>query len=681
MIQVSEQAAAVIESDSRKFRSRFLLSGTAISGEVRSVKTHKGSCGETQFAPGMIFSSYLDVVLDYCQESLEGKELLYQIGVVIDEENTEWYDIGYFTVCKPSKSVYATSFQALGRISAKMGGIYSTNLSFPASIQSVLDEISSATGVEIDASEFDTSGMIETKPVGYLHREVLAFISGIFMGYATEDASGKVVISKYKTVGNIVDTDGDRTTILPTFADLDTVITGIKVIASDWYLDDSEEEPGESEESTNEVSYEYGEANAAVLNPFMTQDLFDANVNNLIGLTYRSGTVPISMGDFRIEPFDCMKVTDSAGDARLVPCMSVVHNFDGGLATEVIAPGTENEEGDETGFRGELGKAIKLINTDLVIAKKAILNCLTVEDLRTRKLTATNLHITGDSTFEGKVTATKLVVKEDIECVSGDIMRTNLATNSFEANGMQYIIATLGVTLANANISSGAYIDIGHGHATDNSIQTNTVNIYADDYIGLMADKVHVDSASIELYGDTTISGMMLTVSGAATFNSDVNVSGSLSIDGNVLTPGKTLFIPGFANTNGFTITKNGWYGVSPASGLIFINDLLVNPSAGSSVIYVKQSGWYKISLRLNETGSSPTGSVVMRLVAEGSSVDTDFIRSSYAYGGDNVEVTMIAPMDAGQGYCIYYKRNDSTTKVWLEQRAAYCLIEQLRLR
>lgn len=1206
MIQVSEQAAAVIESDSRKFQSRFLLSGTVISGEVRSVKTYKGSCGDAQFAPGLIYSSYLDVVLDYCHESLEGKELLYQIGVVIDEENTEWYDIGYFTVCKPSKSVYTTSFQALGRISARMGGLYSSNLTFPASIQSVLDEISSATGVEIDASEFDTSGMIETKPVGYLHREVLAFIAGIFMGYATEDASGKVVISKYKTVGNIVETDGDRTTILPTFADLDTVITGIKVIVSDGNSDGSEEETSEEEpeETVSEVSFSSGSVNVIVSNPFMTQALFDANVNNLIGLTYRSGTVSISMGDFRIEPFDCMKVTDSAGEIRLVPCMSVVHTFESGLTTEIIAPSIENEEGEETGFRGALGQTIERLTTDMVVAKEMISKRITADEailkfasieraeileanigqlsgdyaefktvtteefsaqravidevsgdlaayktaisdellvakgwmaegaignaqisdldavkiksgildtaLVTVKGTNGNLQIvdntisisdsnhvrvqvgkdaSGDYTLAVWDAAGKLIwdalgatentiqrpiirdevvaddaaikgTKLDIESVvtavngastkiSGTVVQVgdktlnvalseqettiteyggqisdhearitaneesillkvstqdfssykttvnaqidsaksevigytdaqittvneslsntnqeisvmkgqialkveqtdidtavqsievggrNLIRNSNFSNGIIYWAVERGSGsivddsvygqcfqfkvvsqnrilnsvsnvwkagqvytysfMAKANVEgvgirpSRSLADYGETHilttewvrhtgvitstltadtgtlsftcdsgdatyyitnvklekgnkATDwtpapedidssinavdskfssysttaqmnsaialakNEISLSVSETYAtiDNVAGIetrvsdaealisvhsneialtvrqdgvisainqsaeevkiQAEKITLAGATIadeftatnlHITGDSTFDGVLNGATGTfdgditaetlsakdsiniysnrfghvslkmmylddriinqthyprfcigiprgeeiytepddngftyfagkfggVEINSDLYVSGSLSIDGNVLTPGKTLFIPGFANTNGYTITKNGWYGVSPASGLIFINDLLVNPTAGSSVIYVKQSGWYKISLRLGETGSSPTGSVVMRLVEEGNSVDTGFIRSSAAYGGDNVEVTMIAPMDAEQGYSIYYKRNDSTTQVWLEQRTAYCLIEQLRLR
>ena len=367
MIQVSDKTLAVLTGSSRKFQARFLFGGSEVSGEIRELRIYKGSCGETQFIPGAVYSSYLETTLDGCNESLSGKELQCQIGIEVDDA-LEWYDIGYFTAYKPSTNIRMTSFTGIGRLSAKMGGIYVSSLTYPAKIQSVLDEISENTGVPIDAAGFDTMQEIASRPSGYLFREVIGMIAGLFLGYATEDAAGTIVFRSFKDE-NVITTDGERTTQLPEFEDEDVEITGVKVVVSSGSTDENEEA---DEEIANEVAFSDGIVNVAISDPYMTQEIFEQNKSNLIGYKYRPGIVTISLGDFRIEPFDTLQVTDDMDVVRNVPCMSVVHTFDGGLTTTVTAPGLENEEGDETAYRGQLSQTIERIQKELVSAQQVI---------------------------------------------------------------------------------------------------------------------------------------------------------------------------------------------------------------------------------------------------------------------------------------------------------------------
>ena len=386
MIKVSDLAAKAISANSRTFLSRFLHNGAVISGDVRSVITHKGSCGESTFTPGAIYSSYIDVVIDNCKESLSGKELTYQIGVVIDENTTEWYDIGKYTVHKPSTDVYTTSFTALGRISAKLGMLYQSKLTFPTTIQNILDEISGNTGVSIIATGFDTSGVIENEITGYMYREVLAIIAGIFFAYATEDSAGNIVFANFKN-GNIIRTDGDRTSVLPKFADMDTEITGVRVSGGEITVID----PETGDEVYQDQTFVSGNANVAIQNEFMTQALFDANAGNVIGFTFRPATVSISLGDFRIEPFDSLLVTDSLGVERTVPCMSIIHRFDGGIITEVVAPELQDDDSG-TAFKGMFSQAIQRFQHDLISVKNLLAGTVTAEEIKANYATIENLN-------------------------------------------------------------------------------------------------------------------------------------------------------------------------------------------------------------------------------------------------------------------------------------------------
>ena len=387
MIKVSALAERAISANSRTFLSRFLHNGAEISGDVRSVITYKGSCGESAFTPGTIYSSYIDVVIDNCQEALSGKELTYQIGVVIDENATEWYDIGKYTVYKPSTDVYTTSFTALGRISAKLGMLYQSKLTFPTTIQNILDEISGNTGVSIITNGFDTSGIIENEITGYMYREVLAIIAGIFFAYATEDNAGNIVFSNFKN-GNIVRTDGDRTSVLPKFADIDTNITGVRVSGGEITVID----PETGDEVYQDQTFISGNANVAIQNEFMTQALFDANAGNVIGFTFRPATVSISLGDFRIEPFDSLLVTDSLGVERMVPCMSIIHRFDGGITTDIVAPELQDTEDSGTAFKGMMSQAIQRFQHELVTVKTLLAGTVTAEEVKANYATIENLN-------------------------------------------------------------------------------------------------------------------------------------------------------------------------------------------------------------------------------------------------------------------------------------------------
>ena len=368
MLRVSDNAKKYIESDTRTFHARLLLGKKEVSGEIRSLTINKGACGSSEFVPGAVFSSYIDVTLDGCDQKLEGKELTVQIGTVMGDI-VEWTTVGLYTVDKPSTTAYSTSFSGLGRISSKMGGLYSPTIAFPATVKAVLGEISEKTGIQINTGDLDTSIKIETQPSGYLYREMIAFIAGLYFGFATESAGGAVMIRQYQN-GATVTTDGDRTTELPTFQDLDVTVTGVKVVAGSTT---------DSEGNSQEKFFSKGTVNVAVSNPFMTQAIFNKYVDSFIGFQYRPATVTISLGDFRLGAFDVLEVTDIKGIKLTVPCMSVVHTFDGGIRTVVTAPAIKSTGEDAQAYRGPLSQAVSVMQAQLLIVGSIAAKSLTVD--------------------------------------------------------------------------------------------------------------------------------------------------------------------------------------------------------------------------------------------------------------------------------------------------------------
>lgn len=383
MILTTTEFDTQIRKDSRTFRARFLRNGTPIGGEIKNITINKGACGD-KFSIGSIFMPYIDSTIVECNEILENQELLLQIGLLLDDSTVEYINMGYFTVSKPEVSVNEISFTAVGRISSKMN-IPPTNLPEVQSLQNLADAITATTGVAIICKGVSLNGMLEADLTGFTCREILEAITAVLGGFATEDGEGNVVISKYSTE-NIVEYNGDRTTSLPKFNDYDYELSGIKVIASEEWTDDE----GVVHE---EISYTEGTPRQTLLIQYMTESLFPVFAENIVGYTYRPGDIYLALGDPRIEPWDTISYTDIDGQTYVVPCLNIVHKFDGGVTTDVTAPG-DSEASEATEIKGPLVKKVERLVTELFIAEQAILKKITAEEADLRYATIASLTAT-----------------------------------------------------------------------------------------------------------------------------------------------------------------------------------------------------------------------------------------------------------------------------------------------
>ena len=346
MINSSAAFAGEIAKSSRHFRARLFYNNTEISGTVRKVTVRLGSCGESSFKIGAVYSSQIEVTLDTTSADLQGKELRLDIGVQLPDESYDDITLGYFTCGQSETSKYQTKFTAQGRIGAVFNALRFTPPSTPT-LANVASALTTQTGVTVSfASGITTSDAITKSLSGLTCREVLEVLASLIGGFATETASGNVLISPYsdtstKTVA------GDIMRFLPTMQDADMEITGVKVIVA------------EATSETQEVSYTSGTVNVSTNNAYMTSDLFTQYASNLIGLEYRPATVKLALGDPRLEPTDVLNVALTGETPITVPCMAIEHIFDGGWQTNVIAPGRE----EESTILGETGRKVREINS------------------------------------------------------------------------------------------------------------------------------------------------------------------------------------------------------------------------------------------------------------------------------------------------------------------------------
>lgn len=371
MIASSTQFANAVASQPRTFRARILLGGTAVDCEVMKATIRKGASDAEQFLVGSVYSSSAEIVVSGLQTSLVGRTIALQVGVVIGS-SVDYITVGTFVVSKVSNDDSLQTITAQGVIASKMNEALPTVAT--QTLANIANAIQTTTGVTVTFdSGITTSGVIAAQLQSMTCRSALALLAFIVGGYATETASGGVVIKKYAS--GIVDSiivDSTNATLItsendiiiasevegvggvetvgvlaencltaPVVHESDFNMTGVKVIVKEEY--ETEDEEGQTV-VVPEQSYESGTVRQVYDCEYMTEALFTQFADNVIGYRYMPAEIDMSVGDPRIEPWDVLRVQTVSGEKYNVPCHYIEESFDGGFSCFIRAVGETEEE-------------------------------------------------------------------------------------------------------------------------------------------------------------------------------------------------------------------------------------------------------------------------------------------------------------------------------------------------
>lgn len=353
-----------VKADSRDWLVKILKDGNEVSCSIKRLEVLKGSCGSTEFSVGNLFSATLTARLLGLAEEVKGEEVEVQVGLFVDTDY-EWISLGLFKISDVEKTIYETILTGYGRIVSKTGG------DFIEPTTKTLARIAREIGVEMGCtvefeSGIDTSLEIAAPMNNLTTYQALQVLASVVGGYAIETPSGNVKICRYKDDITAYCNSGQMVS-LPAIEAKNPTITGIRCIVSEASSDDEGDIPAVGFESGSPV-------NLVMQNEYMTQALFDDMAADLIGYTYRPGSLDLSLGDPRLEGTDAVSVTDADESTYIMPCHSVKHIYDGGLHTQIIAvPGTaqENDIGTKTPFQRLLSGIKSSIISVRSIAEKA----------------------------------------------------------------------------------------------------------------------------------------------------------------------------------------------------------------------------------------------------------------------------------------------------------------------
>lgn len=486
---VTDAFKTMIRSPSRTFRGRLKINDKWIYANFKKLSYETSSSSEEYLQLGSAVAAKIEITIKRIDELFENTEIPIEIGLKLPSGKYEYIPVGFFTAEHPTNDQTTTTFTAYDRM-MKTTGLYVSNLTYPASAVSVLNEISAGCGVPVDVSNIDSSIMISTKPAGYTYREMIGYIASMAGGFACVDRTGTIVIKWYSDVDYKLDV---------------TRIMSFEKDESNYNLEKLSCNVGNSTILTSGG----GILGVTFDNPFMTQDRLDNIFKKLSGFSYRGASVK-TLGDVRLDPWDMITVEDGE-DTYKVPVMNIQQEYDGGLTMTITSYGKTQTE-QEVDFKGPTTQQNERIYSDLILAKELIAKKVGAEWVKANTVQAeTIVSINNDlenirnNYLKSNVAEITYATIESLKSLSGEF--DDLKAVDFEAvkasikdlnvdvekvNTLLFGSAT-GTTITtdfansvvsvigNAQITSAMIKDLAFDKLTGIDINTTVMNVHSED--------------------------------------------------------------------------------------------------------------------------------------------------------------------------------------------------------
>ena len=327
--------------------------------DLFSVSYSGGSCSES-IVPGGTVIANAKVELSALPASVrKGSACTLYFGV-----NGEYAPQGVLTVKKIEKSGERLSVTLEDNMTKTEKGYFSS-LSYPSTTLKMLSEIATKCGVA-----FNTSGLtavtIKDKPEGYTCREIIGYIAGLYGKFAVCDRTGKIAFKWFDTTAVQL---SDFCYDTPTVATDD--ITVGRVVCGDFTAG-----------TGTAITYDC---------LFMTQNQLNTVQKSLNGFKYRTGEIPLRLGNMLIDAWDMVSIT-YGGETVKIPAANISVTYNGGLSMTIEAPAEEQSADSGESYKSPAQKQAERITADIISVKQALLEKADIAELNAQIANLENVY-------------------------------------------------------------------------------------------------------------------------------------------------------------------------------------------------------------------------------------------------------------------------------------------------
>ena len=327
--------------------------------DLFSVSYSGGSCSES-IVPGGTVIANAKVELSALPATVrKGSTCTLYFGV-----NGEYAPQGVLTVKKIEKSGERLSVTLEDNMTKTEKGYFSS-LSYPSTTLKMLSEIATKCGIA-----FNTSGLtavtIKDKPEGYTCREIIGYIAGLYGKFAVCDRTGKIAFKWFDTTAVQL---SDFCYDTPTVATDD--ITVGRVVCGDFTAG-----------TGTAITYDC---------LFMTQTQLNAVQKSLNGFKYRTGEIPLRLGNMLIDAWDMLSIT-YGGETVKIPAANISVTYNGGLSMAIEAPAEEQSADSGESYKSPAQKQAERITADIISVKQALLEKADIAELNAQIANLENVY-------------------------------------------------------------------------------------------------------------------------------------------------------------------------------------------------------------------------------------------------------------------------------------------------
>ncbi len=332
--------------------------GNVTVNDLFSVSYSGGSCSDS-IAPGGTVIANAKVELSALPATVrKGSTCTLYFGV-----GNEYAPQGVLTVKKIEKSGERLSVTLEDNMAKTEKGYFSS-LTYPSTTLKMLSEIATKCGVT-----FNTSGLtavtIKDKPEGYTCREIIGYIAGLYGKFAVCDRTGKIIFKWFDTTVQLSDFCYDTPTVAT-----DDITVG-RVVCGDFTAG-----------TGTAITYDC---------LFMTQNQLNTVQKSLSGFKFRTGEIPLRLGNMLIDAWDTVSIT-YGGETVNIPAAVMSMTYNGGLSMTLEAPATEQSADSGESYKSPAQKQAERITADIVSAKQALLEKADITELNSQIANLENVY-------------------------------------------------------------------------------------------------------------------------------------------------------------------------------------------------------------------------------------------------------------------------------------------------
>ena len=435
------------------------------ANDLFSVSYSGGSCSES-IVPGGTVIANSKVELSALPATVrKGSTCTLYFGV-----NGEYAPQGVLTVKKIEKSGERLSVTLEDNMAKTEKGYFSS-LSYPSTTLKMLSEIATKCGVA-----FNTSGLtavtIKDKPEGYTCREIIGYIAGLYGKFAVCDRTGKIAFKWFETTAVQL---SDFCYDTPTVATDD--ITVGRVVCGDFTAG-----------TGTAITYDC---------LFMTQNQLNTVQKSLNGFKYRTGEIPLRLGNMLIDAWDMVSIT-YGGETVKIPAATISVAYNGGLSMTIEAPAEEQSADSGESYKSPAQKQAERITADIISAKQALLEKADITELNAQIANLENVYAakaditelsaqiaTIDNLTAKKADVEQLYAKKaDIDTLVADTatlksLKSNVANIDVLLSGKAGTgeLTSIKLTAENAEIATALIKDLTAANFRSKTIETDDFTI------------------------------------------------------------------------------------------------------------------------------------------------------------------------------------------------------------